>query len=77
MLINNFLQSRQTRTPKNHAKVQTFSHIAETVSYKHIRAHETDPYLVCRLLLEKKHQMCQQPHKHPVRSHLLKLRKIP
>lgn len=30
MLINNFLQSRRTRTPKNHTKVQTFSHIPET-----------------------------------------------
>ena len=24
------------------------------VSYTHLRAHETDSYLVCRLLLEKK-----------------------
>ena len=27
---------------------------AGTVSYTHLRAHETDSYLVCRLLLEKK-----------------------
>ena len=27
---------------------------AKTVSYTHLRAHETDSYLVCRLLLEKK-----------------------
>ena len=27
---------------------------ATTVSYTHLRAHETDSYLVCRLLLEKK-----------------------
>src|SRR5680860_1816751 len=27
---------------------------AMTVSYTHLRAHETDSYLVCRLLLEKK-----------------------
>ena len=27
---------------------------AVTVSYTHLRAHETDSYLVCRLLLEKK-----------------------
>ena len=27
--------------------------IAESVSYTHLRAHETDSYLVCRLLLEK------------------------
>src|SRR5664279_5949888 len=26
------------------------------VSYTHLRAHETDSYLVCRLLLEKKNQ---------------------
>eukprot|EP01016_Furgasonia_blochmanni_P050178 TRINITY_DN770_c0_g1_i3.p2 TRINITY_DN770_c0_g1~~TRINITY_DN770_c0_g1_i3.p2 ORF type:complete len:117 (-),score=2.77 TRINITY_DN770_c0_g1_i3:14-364(-) len=26
----------------------------KTVSYTHLRAHETDSYLVCRLLLEKK-----------------------
>src|SRR5664279_3506692 len=26
----------------------------EAVSYTHLRAHETDSYLVCRLLLEKK-----------------------
>ena len=28
------------------------------VSYTHLRAHETDSYLVCRLLLEKKNQCC-------------------
>src|SRR5665647_3651994 len=27
---------------------------ARAVSYTHLRAHETDSYLVCRLLLEKK-----------------------
>src|SRR5665647_3841311 len=27
---------------------------ADPVSYTHLRAHETDSYLVCRLLLEKK-----------------------
>src|SRR5665647_3673973 len=29
---------------------------ATAVSYTHLRAHETDSYLVCRLLLEKKKQ---------------------
>src|SRR5680860_1811123 len=29
-------------------------HIVTAVSYTHLRAHETDSYLVCRLLLEKK-----------------------
>src|SRR5665647_273016 len=28
--------------------------IVNPVSYTHLRAHETDSYLVCRLLLEKK-----------------------
>ena len=28
--------------------------ILGAVSYTHLRAHETDSYLVCRLLLEKK-----------------------
>ena len=32
----------------------------QPVSYTHLRAHETDSYLVCRLLLEKKNQ--KQPH---------------
>ena len=28
--------------------------VMDPVSYTHLRAHETDSYLVCRLLLEKK-----------------------
>src|SRR5664279_5969678 len=32
------------------------AHGVGTVSYTHLRAHETDSYLVCRLLLEKKKQ---------------------
>src|SRR5664279_6107133 len=28
--------------------------VVTSVSYTHLRAHETDSYLVCRLLLEKK-----------------------
>ena len=39
----------------------------EPVSYTHLRAHETDSYLVCRLLLEKKKKkdtlVCQHSHK--------------
>src|SRR5665647_3970793 len=31
-----------------------FSCLLIPVSYTHLRAHETDSYLVCRLLLEKK-----------------------
>src|SRR5665647_1850935 len=30
------------------------SNVSRPVSYTHLRAHETDSYLVCRLLLEKK-----------------------
>src|SRR5680860_1743285 len=33
---------------------QSFWHRLLPVSYTHLRAHETDSYLVCRLLLEKK-----------------------
>ena len=34
----------------------------ETVSYTHLRAHETVLDLVCRLLLEKKKKHTQQPN---------------
>ena len=34
--------------------------VAQSVSYTHLRAHETDSYLVCRLLLEKKKQNRKQ-----------------
>ena len=36
------------------AMVENCSDRLEAVSYTHLRAHETDSYLVCRLLLEKK-----------------------
>ena len=32
------------------------------VSYTHLRAHETDSYLVCRLLLEKKKKKKKTQH---------------
>ena len=32
----------------------TLKEVKDAVSYTHLRAHETDSYLVCRLLLEKK-----------------------
>ena len=32
-----------------------------SVSYTHLRAHETDSYLVCRLLLEKKKNILTRP----------------
>src|SRR5680860_868328 len=35
-------------------RVGTVGAQVEAVSYTHLRAHETDSYLVCRLLLEKK-----------------------
>ena len=34
----------------------------EAVSYTHLRAHETDSYLVCRLLLEKKKKTVYYTH---------------
>src|SRR5665647_669305 len=40
------------QTVSGHAK--NYNHLAIPVSYTHLRAHETDSYLVCRLLLEKK-----------------------
>src|SRR5680860_1241875 len=36
------------------AKTRMCSYQPDPVSYTHLRAHETDSYLVCRLLLEKK-----------------------
>ena len=35
-----------------------YENIIESVSYTHLRAHETDSYLVCRLLLEKRETRC-------------------
>ena len=35
-------------------------HDSQPVSYTHLRAHETDSYLVCRLLLEKKKNKTQK-----------------
>ena len=37
-------------------KAKKFMFTFIPVSYTHLRAHETDSYLVCRLLLEKKKQ---------------------
>src|SRR5665647_3474664 len=41
-------------TLKGWAFVAATGTMLATVSYTHLRAHETDSYLVCRLLLEKK-----------------------
>ena len=37
-----------------HTLEHLFASLVRAVSYTHLRAHETDSYLVCRLLLEKK-----------------------
>ena len=45
----------QELTPGNIDDIYNlFSDYMKAVSYTHLRAHETDSYLVCRLLLEKK-----------------------
>ena len=38
-----------------------FGRCCKPVSYTHLRAHETDSYLVCRLLLEKKRALFALP----------------
>src|SRR5680860_1796193 len=38
----------------NYFFLEIIHYYAVSVSYTHLRAHETDSYLVCRLLLEKK-----------------------
>src|SRR5680860_1633893 len=43
------------------------SHCLPPVSYTHLRAHETDSYLVCRLLPEKK--TLHQRHRIPAPGH--------
>ena len=54
-------QRKEEASPASSEKVlcyepisKRYFHATETVSYTHLRAHETDSYLVCRLLLEKK-----------------------
>ena len=36
------------------SEIKNLRKYPDPVSYTHLRAHETDSYLVCRLLLEKK-----------------------
>ena len=55
----NFMQTSVDRTGSqaytvSHGRQTTPTKDSRTVSYTHLRAHETDSYLVCRLLLEKK-----------------------
>ena len=46
--VDNSLELNKIREDLDKAEIST------PVSYTHLRAHETDSYLVCRLLLEKK-----------------------
>ena len=55
--INHFKETVLTSNPYNYlTTLHPFKVLDEVnaVSYTHLRAHETDSYLVCRLLLEKK-----------------------
>src|SRR5680860_1830738 len=50
-----FRQIRKIAGPVgNQYRLGRYVQWISTVSYTHLRAHETDSYLVCRLLLEKK-----------------------
>ena len=51
---NHFFSSGKTIQAEFRLKQLESLKEAMTVSYTHLRAHETDSYLVCRLLLEKK-----------------------
>ena len=42
--------------PSQNVFLAAASRTTQPVSYTHLRAHETDSYLVCRLLLEKKNK---------------------
>src|SRR5665647_3172402 len=44
----------ETLKPRRPCRLSGIRQTVDTVSYTHLRAHETDSYLVCRLLLEKK-----------------------
>src|SRR5665647_3725275 len=46
----------RTTTPLPNLPGRGCSRSTGSVSYTHLRAHETDSYLVCRLLLEKKNK---------------------
>ena len=47
------VENRLKQIPYNKRSMETLLNVI-AVSYTHLRAHETDSYLVCRLLLEKK-----------------------
>eukprot|EP00831_Metopus_contortus_P001247 TRINITY_DN10455_c0_g1_i9.p1 TRINITY_DN10455_c0_g1~~TRINITY_DN10455_c0_g1_i9.p1 ORF type:complete len:142 (-),score=39.15 TRINITY_DN10455_c0_g1_i9:37-462(-) len=49
---------------------------SESVSYTHLRAHETSLHLVCRLLLEKKKKKKnKEKHDHPLNLNILLTRR--
>ena len=48
------LTKEEAEEAKKIERVKAKAEATLTVSYTHLRAHETDSYLVCRLLLEKK-----------------------
>src|SRR5665647_1999784 len=52
--VNDDVKVKLTHSGNDRLSCFLISIGAETVSYTHLRAHETDSYLVCRLLLEKK-----------------------
>src|SRR5665647_3779594 len=51
LIIENVLATSELKILKRLAALEQ---VLGPVSYTHLRAHETDSYLVCRLLLEKK-----------------------
>ena len=53
---------------KRAAKINDHLIVAVPVSYTHLRAHETDSYLVCRLLLEKKKKKTSKKKKKKIKS---------
>src|SRR5680860_1886187 len=53
IISNANLCNRNCPSPVSFSIIKNFSSGIIAVSYTHLRAHETDSYLVCRLLLEK------------------------
>src|SRR5665647_2084435 len=54
-LCTNYMKHHVSSSIANrHRELMRQSYYLGAVSYTHLRAHETDSYLVCRLLLEKK-----------------------
>ncbi|WP_057040759.1 hypothetical protein, partial [Campylobacter coli] len=52
---SNSIQVKEQKNKENHFNLMLqLSHTLNSVSYTHLRAHETPEHLVCRLLLEKK-----------------------